>query len=416
MNGMYRKYTKGVIYFGNKVGRAHIVTGSILNKYTEKSAQVGFLGYPTTDETSTPNGIGRFNHFQGGSIYWTQPIGAHVIHGLIREKWASLGWEKSSLGFPLTDELETEDGIGRFTVFQGGRIYYHPETGTHPVSGKILLEWLGNKDNNQVGDLGYPTSDAMEVNQTYNNYGNALIKTGYKQTFQKGYISTLDPKMNDGIDLRGEISRRGITIKNQGKDRGTCSVQTMSFLLEYAYSGMYGNAYSNLSVEYLNHVSNKATGKTDDGDIFSSMVSGYDKYGTIKESVWPYDKDWTYTYAEAEKKLTQAMLDEGKWMISNGKKFEGRFLKLIESKDGLTTSEFNAIINSLDKGIPVALGRSHSMAIVGYQKDTSYDGGGYFIYRNSYGVNNGINGYKLGSFKTLIDTANDAYIYERPAN
>jgi uncharacterized protein with LGFP repeats len=46
---------------------------------------------PLTDESPTPDGIGRFNHFQGGSIYWTPGIGAHEVHGAIRDKWASMG-------------------------------------------------------------------------------------------------------------------------------------------------------------------------------------------------------------------------------------------------------------------------------------------------------------------------------------
>ena len=48
-----------------------------------------FLGYPLTDETATPDGVGRYNHFQGGSIYWTPATGAHEVHGAIRGQWAT---------------------------------------------------------------------------------------------------------------------------------------------------------------------------------------------------------------------------------------------------------------------------------------------------------------------------------------
>ena len=40
------------------------------------------LGYPTTDESGTPDHIGRYNHFAGsggGSIYWTRTTGAHAV-------------------------------------------------------------------------------------------------------------------------------------------------------------------------------------------------------------------------------------------------------------------------------------------------------------------------------------------------
>src|SRR5207302_340115 len=83
---------------------SHQVCGAILAKYQSLGGPAGFLGYPTTDETGTPDGIGRFNHFaNGGSIYWTPNIGAWSIHGAIRAKWASLGWERSCLGYPVSD-------------------------------------------------------------------------------------------------------------------------------------------------------------------------------------------------------------------------------------------------------------------------------------------------------------------------
>ena len=40
-----------------------------------------------------------------GSIYWTPSTGAWSIHGAIRAKWASLGWERSCLGYPVSDEF-----------------------------------------------------------------------------------------------------------------------------------------------------------------------------------------------------------------------------------------------------------------------------------------------------------------------
>jgi hypothetical protein len=88
-----------------------------------------FLRYPQTDETTTPDGVGRYNHFQGGSIYWTPGTGAHEVHGAIRGLWASLGWERGWLGYPTSNELSTEDGTGRYSEFQHGSIFWSPGTG-----------------------------------------------------------------------------------------------------------------------------------------------------------------------------------------------------------------------------------------------------------------------------------------------
>ena len=89
------------------------VHGAIREKYLALGAEASILGYPVTDETATPDRVGRFNHFQGGSIYWTPGTYAHEVHGLIRERWASQGWERNpQLGYPITDELTPDPRIG----------------------------------------------------------------------------------------------------------------------------------------------------------------------------------------------------------------------------------------------------------------------------------------------------------------
>src|SRR5882757_8240111 len=98
---------------------------AIGNKYIEKGEAGGFLGNPTGDAVEIGS-LGFCSHYQGGSIYWTQATGAHEVHGDIRGKWASLGWERGFLGYPVGDESGTPDGVGRFNHFQGGSIYWTP--------------------------------------------------------------------------------------------------------------------------------------------------------------------------------------------------------------------------------------------------------------------------------------------------
>jgi hypothetical protein len=120
-----------------------------------------FLGQPLTDELGTPDGLGRFNHFQGGSIYWKPGIGAHEVHGEIRDKWGSMGWERSPFGYPLSDETPTPDGLGRFNHFQGGSIYWKPGIGAHEVHGAIRDKWSSMGWERSF--LGYPTSDEISA-------------------------------------------------------------------------------------------------------------------------------------------------------------------------------------------------------------------------------------------------------------
>ncbi|CAB0518743.1 hypothetical protein FRC0126_01667 [Corynebacterium diphtheriae] len=75
----------------------------------------------------TPEKTGRYNHFQGGSIYWSSASGTHIISGPIREFWGSLGWERSSLKFPTGEQYSAGGGVKQ--DFQGGSIQYFEPTG-----------------------------------------------------------------------------------------------------------------------------------------------------------------------------------------------------------------------------------------------------------------------------------------------
>ena len=154
--GRFVHFERASIYWSPKTG-AHEVHGSIRDKWAALGWAKGILGYPITDETPTPDKIGRFNHFERGSIYWTPKTGAHEVHGTIRDLWAKLGWETGILGYPITSETPTPDKIGRFNHFEHGSIYWTPQTGTHEVHGSIRDLWA--KLGWEKGRLGYPTSD-----------------------------------------------------------------------------------------------------------------------------------------------------------------------------------------------------------------------------------------------------------------
>ena len=178
------------VYCKSETSNAYAVWGDIFAKYSkfltgdspkklERGAtninQKYFLGAPTSDEFRTPNKNGAGQHFEGGSIYWSPATGAHEVHGAIKDKWASLGWENSFLGFPTTDETTTPDGFGRFNFFEGGAIYYHPNLGTYAVPKMIAEVW--KKEGWEKGKLGYPVSDEIIKNNNsvqYFEFGAAI--------------------------------------------------------------------------------------------------------------------------------------------------------------------------------------------------------------------------------------------------
>jgi len=187
--GRYNHFQHGSVYWHPNIG-AFEVHGAIRQKWASLGWEKSYLGYPTTNELTTPDKEGRYNHFQNGSIYWHNDVGAHEVHGAIKQKWASLGWEKSILGYPQTDETATPDNAGRYNHFQHGSIYWHPNTGAHEVHGSIMSMWSVNGWEKRTG---YPKTDETPMNSHDN---------GRFNDFQKGSIGWT-PDMGAWFDYTG---------------------------------------------------------------------------------------------------------------------------------------------------------------------------------------------------------------------
>ncbi|WP_052207368.1 polysaccharide deacetylase family protein [Sinomonas humi] len=154
--GRAQDYAGGTIYWSALTG-AFEVHGGIRARYLALGGPGGFLGFPVTDETSTPGGGGRFNDFAGGSVYWSAATGAHEVHGAIRGRYLALGGPSGFLGFPLADETGTPGGGGRFNDFAGGSVYWSAATGAHEVHGAIRGRYLAL--GGPSGFLGFPLAD-----------------------------------------------------------------------------------------------------------------------------------------------------------------------------------------------------------------------------------------------------------------
>ncbi|MFD0900381.1 DUF2599 domain-containing protein [Actinomadura sediminis] len=174
----------------------HVVKGEILAKYQSMGGVNSPLGCPTTEERATPNGRGYFTHFQGGSIYWSPQTGAHPVWGAIRDKWAASGWEAGKLGFPADDELVNPDGQGRRQQFEGGTFYWHPTktNGAHAVLGRIGELW--GQYGWEGGGFGYPVSDEMSMP----NVGGSPNGSGVGQLFEKGQRIVWSPGRSDSYE------------------------------------------------------------------------------------------------------------------------------------------------------------------------------------------------------------------------
>ena len=119
--GKCQDYTRGVICWSPKTG-AHAVLNEIYKRYKAEGGAGGPFGFPTSDEKVSPDKVGQYSDFSGAggtSIYYSPTTGAHSVTGAIRSKWRALGAETGPLGYPITDEKRTPDGVGRYNHFSG---------------------------------------------------------------------------------------------------------------------------------------------------------------------------------------------------------------------------------------------------------------------------------------------------------
>jgi uncharacterized protein with LGFP repeats len=159
--GSYRHYAGGSIYGKFATGLAFEVHGLIRQKWADVGWENSFLGFPITDETPVPpppaSARGQANRFEGGIVAWTPATGAHEVHGAIRARWSVLGEEGGSLGFPTTDELITPDGRGRYNHFERGSIYWTPPpTGAGAVEVLSPIRDVWAAGGWEQGPVGYP--------------------------------------------------------------------------------------------------------------------------------------------------------------------------------------------------------------------------------------------------------------------
>jgi hypothetical protein len=179
--GRWEPFTNGFIFYNpDPAIGTHAVIGAIARKWTEYGREIlqdKGLGYPLTDETMTPDRIGRYSHFERGSIYWSPSTGAHVVRGFIWGKWADpghlsagqhLGWERSFLGYPVTDELDLPDGTGKYNDFQNGRISWTPAGGAKVTLEQLTFDWRPIPLDSNVGGWTHLT---IRKGGTYNFSG-----------------------------------------------------------------------------------------------------------------------------------------------------------------------------------------------------------------------------------------------------
>ena len=137
---------------------------AIHDRYTTFGGANSLLGSPVGEAADVQGGARQ--DYSGGTIFFSENSGAHVMYGAILDKFNALGGpDGSGLGYPTNDESDAGDGVGRFNEFNqpgGAAIFWNPATGAWVISGKVLEAWQGS--GGAKGPFGYPTTDVSEVN------------------------------------------------------------------------------------------------------------------------------------------------------------------------------------------------------------------------------------------------------------
>ncbi|MDK9647318.1 glucosaminidase domain-containing protein [Propionibacterium freudenreichii] len=157
-NGAWmQQFQNGRIYWSGATG-GHAIKGGIGDTFAAMGdSAYGLLGLPTGDEVSLP--AGWYQQFQGGRIYWFGPTGGHMVRGGIGDSYVNQGASTGLLGLPTSSEISADGGS--YQVFQGGRIYWKDGLGSATVRGAMLDAYLSM--NASSGLLAFPRGGEVAI-------------------------------------------------------------------------------------------------------------------------------------------------------------------------------------------------------------------------------------------------------------
>src|SRR5690606_15466107 len=112
----------------------------------------GWLGTCLTGEYRVPGGVAQ--DVLHGRVFFTPGAGAYPAAGRIGGGYQAAAGPHGALGLPIGGETPLPDGRGRYQPFQHGSLYWTPETGAQMVRGAILAEW--GRQGYEGGPAKYP--------------------------------------------------------------------------------------------------------------------------------------------------------------------------------------------------------------------------------------------------------------------
>jgi len=234
-----------------------------------------------------------------------------------------------------------------------------------------------------------------------------------------------------GVDLVPQFGKLGLTPLAQG-NRGDCSLFAITALAEFESGRQQLKPTGRLSEEFLIWAAHKATGHAGDQAMFYEAFYGLETLGICQSALMPYSPAVNSRHKPSAKALEDARGRAGHWRV--------HWVRRWNVARPLEGSELKGIKEALAAGHPVACGLrwpkalkghvlrevpppqgvfdGHSIVLAGYADDSKENGGGMFVFRNSFGPGWGEKGYGRMSYAYVHAYANDAlwleYLPVRP--
>ncbi|MDO5684004.1 MAG: polysaccharide deacetylase family protein [Propionibacteriaceae bacterium] len=214
--GCAQRFQRGSIYWTQRTG-AQEIRGAIRDVWGANGWERGISGYPTSGEFCGLREGGCGQRFQNGNIYFHPRLGTHRVFGAIFDGWARVGWETSTIGYPVAGESCGLAGRGCSQRFANGFMYWSPASGSFAVTGRILDHWAAN--GRQAGRYGYPTS-----NESCRTEGGVRI---CDQNYQRGRITWRSDRgiVTQSAATTTPVTRDPAPARSQPGGRVDCSVQ-----------------------------------------------------------------------------------------------------------------------------------------------------------------------------------------------
>ncbi len=244
---------------------------------------------------------------------------------------------------------------------------------------------------------------------------------------QFGQVAPLRPR----VDLRPQFRALELHAKDQGR-RPSCAVFAVVSALEYLHAEATGSP-EKLSEEYLiwatlrtvrrTHPGAEVTGEdADAGFALTEVVTALRSYGIPPSSALPN------TLGRAD----NVVAAPPESVIAAARQRTRVAVHPVPGRDNAT--RLNNVVHALNADIPVAIGTAwprfrnmraallnsqepipgygHAVTLVGYTTETGRIEDAVFIFKNSWGVNWGANGYGFATHAYLVKHLQDAIVLE----